>query len=34
MTRFTSNIAFFSYYWFPGVAAAAKLGEIEPVRVT
>jgi hypothetical protein len=32
MTRFTFNTAFFRY-WFPA-AAAAKLGEIDPVSVT
>ncbi len=32
MTRFTSGTAFFRY-WFP-VAAAAKLAEIDPVKVT
>jgi hypothetical protein len=32
MTRFTFSTAFFRY-WFPA-AAAARLAEIDPVRVT
>jgi hypothetical protein len=32
MTRFTFSTAFFRY-WFP-VAAAARLAEIDPVKVT
>jgi hypothetical protein len=27
MTRFTSSIAFFRYYWFTGAAAAAALAK-------
>lgn len=34
MTRFSRGAAFSLHFWFPAVAAAAKLEAIEPPMIT